>query len=54
MTKLYAKDELIKEIKDISNAGWHKSVKKTVNVRNDGAVGNTLFDSLVELKNRGK
>ena len=42
MTKLYTKDELIEAIKEIAAAGWHKSVKKTVDVRNDGAVGNTL------------
>lgn len=46
MTKLYTKDELIKKIKGISNAGWHKSIKKTIDVRNDGAVGNTLEDLL--------
>jgi hypothetical protein len=40
--KLYTKEQLIDTIKDIFNQGWHKSVKKTVNTRNDGAVGNTL------------
>jgi hypothetical protein len=40
--KLYTKEQLINAIKNIFNQGWHKSVKKTVNTRNDGAVGNTL------------
>jgi len=40
--KLYTKDELIKQIRDICDAGWHSSVKKTIGARNDGAVGNTL------------
>lgn len=40
--KLYTKDELIAEIRKIFDSGWHKSVKKTVDKRNDGAVGNTL------------
>ncbi|OQA92262.1 MAG: hypothetical protein BWY26_00376 [Elusimicrobia bacterium ADurb.Bin231] len=40
--KLFTKDELIDAIKKISVHGWHKSVKKTIDVRNDGAVGNTL------------
>lgn len=42
MTKLFSKDELISEIKRIAQNGWHKSVKATVDMRNDGAVGNTL------------
>lgn len=29
-------------MRNIFSRGWHKSVKRTVNVRNDGAVGNTL------------
>lgn len=40
--KLYTKEELIEAIRDIFNRGWHKSVKETINTRNDGAVGNTL------------
>ncbi|MCG6551866.1 MAG: MvaI/BcnI family restriction endonuclease [Candidatus Magnetominusculus sp. LBB02] len=40
--KLYTKEEMISNIKKIINTGWHKSVKKTVDKRNDGAVGNTL------------
>jgi len=38
----YTKEDLIKRICEISKNGWHKSVKKTINARNDGAVGNTL------------
>lgn len=40
--KLLTKEELIKQIQDICNIGWHRSVKKTIDTRNDGAVGNTL------------
>lgn len=40
--KLFSKESLISEIKNISSLGWHKSVKKTIDFRNDGAVGNTL------------
>lgn len=40
--KLYSKDQLINAMRKIFNDGWHKSVKKTLNFRNDGAVGNTL------------
>ena len=40
--KLCTKDELIKQIQDVCDAGWHSSVKKTIDTRNDGAVGNTL------------
>lgn len=40
--KLYTKDELIEAILEVSARGWHRSVKSTYNVRNDGAVGNTL------------
>lgn len=40
--KLYTKDELIDQIRAICKAGWHKSVKRTIDTRNDGAVGNTL------------
>lgn len=39
---LISKDELINSIKSISKSGWHESVKKTKDTRNDGAVGNTL------------
>lgn len=47
--KLYTKEELIKTIQKIINDGWHKSVKRTINKRNDGAVGNTL-ESLLGIK----
>lgn len=40
--KLYTKNELIDLIKKVFEQGWHKSVKKTIDTRNDGAVGNTL------------
>ena len=40
--KLYTKEELIEEFHKIFNRGWIKSVKKTIDTRNDGAVGNTL------------
>lgn len=40
--KLYTKKELIETIQRIINDGWHKSVKSTIDRRNDGAVGNTL------------
>jgi len=40
--KLYTKEGLIKELRRIYAAGWHRSVKRTINTRNDGAVGNTL------------
>ncbi len=42
MIKTITKEELIEEIRKISQQGWVKSVKKTKNTRNDGAVGNTL------------
>jgi len=40
--KLYSKDQLVDEIKRIFQQGLHRSVKKTKDTRNDGAVGNTL------------
>jgi len=40
--KLCTKDELINAMRDIFDQGWYKSVKKTLDTRNDGAVGNTL------------
>jgi len=40
--KLCTKDDLIKQIQEVCKAGWHRSVKKTIDARNDGAVGNTL------------
>jgi len=40
--KTYTKEQLVAAMHDIFDQGWHKSVKKTVNKRNDGAVGNTL------------
>jgi len=42
MIKTITKDELIAKIKEVINSGWIKSVKKTIDTRNDGAVGNTL------------
>jgi len=47
--KLYTKDQLIKDIGEIFDQGWHKSVKKTRDTRNDGAVGNTL-EALLGIK----
>jgi len=47
--KIYNKKGLIKEIKSIAARGWHKSVKKTKDTRNDGAVGNTL-ETLLGIK----
>jgi hypothetical protein len=47
--KLYSKEELIEEMRQIFSHGWHKSIKKTRDVRNDGAVGNTL-ESLLGFK----
>ncbi|MCS6838625.1 MAG: MvaI/BcnI family restriction endonuclease [Bdellovibrionaceae bacterium] len=40
--KLYTKSELVEEIRKIAQRGWHRSIKNTINTRNDGAVGNTL------------
>ena len=40
--KLYTKEELIGVMCDLFERGWHESVKKTRDTRNDGAVGNTL------------
>ena len=40
--KLVEKEELIAQISTIFEAGWHKSVKSTIDNSNDGAVGNTL------------
>ena len=44
--KLFTKEELTEEIRRVFDKGWHKSVKKTIDTRNDGAVGNTLEDLL--------
>ena len=44
--KLYTKEELIDFIKKVFDQGWHKSIKKTIDTRNDGAVGNTLENLL--------
>lgn len=49
MTKLYTKDELILAIKELAKHQWHKSVKKTLKARNDGAVGNTI-EALLGIK----
>lgn len=40
--RLYSKDQLFDKILEVFDQGWHKSVKSTINNRNDGAVGNTL------------
>lgn len=40
--RLFTKEELIETMKEIFSEGWHKSVKRTIDTRNDGAVGNTL------------
>ncbi len=42
MVRIITKNQLIDEIKSVAKRGWIKSVKKTKDVRNDGAVGNTL------------
>ena len=42
MIKVLTKEQLIDQIKSATKRGWVKSVKKTKNTRNDGAVGNTL------------
>jgi hypothetical protein len=47
--KLYTKEELITRIREVCAGGWHSSVKKTIDTRNDGAVGNTL-ESLLGIK----
>jgi hypothetical protein len=47
--KLYTKEELIARIREVCVSGWHSSVKKTIDTRNDGAVGNTL-ESLLGIK----
>ena len=36
MVRLFNKEELIGEIRKIFKAGWVKSVKKTIDKRNDG------------------
>ena len=40
--KIFSKLQLVEAISEIAENGWHKSVKSTINKRNDGAVGNTL------------
>jgi hypothetical protein len=40
--KLYTKNELIEAIREVSARDWHGSIKNTIDVRNNGAVGNTL------------
>lgn len=42
MVQIITKKALIDEIRSVTKRGWIKSVKKTKDVRNDGAVGNTL------------
>jgi len=39
---LYTKEQLIEKMREIFKQGWHRSVKRTIDRRNDGAVGNTL------------
>ncbi len=46
MIKTITKEQLIEDIRQITKQGWVKSVKKTKNTRNDGAVGNTLENLL--------
>lgn len=46
---LYTKEQLIEAMREIFQQGWHKSVKTTLDMRNDGAVGNTL-ETLLGLK----
>jgi hypothetical protein len=40
--EIISKEDLIAKIRLIAERGWHRSVKRTINTRNDGAVGNTL------------
>ena len=40
--KLYTKEQLREAIREIFQQGWHRSTKETRDIRNDGAVGNTL------------
>lgn len=47
--RFYTKQELIAEFRRIFAGGPYKSVKSTLNFRNDGAVGNTL-ESLIGIK----
>ncbi|GIV04215.1 MAG: hypothetical protein KatS3mg015_3045 [Fimbriimonadales bacterium] len=47
--RLYSKDELVDAMRKVFNEGWHKSVKRTIDRRNDGAVGNTL-EALLGIK----
>ncbi|MEO0074078.1 MAG: MvaI/BcnI family restriction endonuclease [candidate division WOR-3 bacterium] len=47
--RLYTKEELIAAIRKVVDHGWHRSIKRTVDTRNDGAVGNTL-EKLLDIK----
>jgi hypothetical protein len=47
--KLYTKEQLIKVMSRIFQQGWYSSVKETHDMRNDGAVGNTL-EAILDLK----
>lgn len=47
--RIFTKEELITNIREVFEGGWHKSVKDTADFRNDGAVGNTL-ETLLGLK----
>ncbi len=42
MIQIITKEKLIEDIRKVTKLGWIKSVKKKKNIRNDGAVGNTL------------
>ncbi len=42
MIRIITKEELIEEIRKVTQLGWVKSIKKRKDIRNDGAVGNTL------------
>lgn len=42
MIRTITKEELVEEIRKVTHLGWVKSVRPRKNVRNDGAVGNTL------------
>jgi hypothetical protein len=44
--KLFTKQELIDAMRLVFEGGWQPSVKNTIDIRNDGAVGNTLENLL--------
>jgi hypothetical protein len=47
--RLFSKEQLIEKILEVFDQGWHRSVKKTIDTRNDGAVGNT-FEILLGIR----